>query len=266
MKNTNYFSNYKKKFKKNELFFIIKKYNSKMSSLSISKYLKESRNNHKTKSNLNSHRILITPNMFDLIISKDNRKNTLKYKRNQPAKYSYLENMVNNMFTNSNDQIYIKKRNNGLNITEGNSKIKPANSYFSIDYDYNSITPTNSYSRRFEDKQRFVKRSLDKILNNRRDKSFKLLNMVNTISNEIKEKISVNNLFKNRPIINLKEQKIRNEFNNFKNIYKKYNLVSPHIRSLSDFDGNNEQKYKTLKHYYSKHFPKKISKNNFYNF
>ena len=38
--------------------------------------------------------------------------------------------------------------------------------------------------------------------------------MVNTISNEIKEKISVNNLFKNRPIINLKEQKIRNEFNN----------------------------------------------------
>ena len=237
-----------------------------MSSLSISKYLKESRNNHKAKSNLNSHRILITPNMFDLIISKDNRKNPLKYKKNQPAKYSYLENLVNNMFTNSNDQIYIKKRNNGLNITEGNSKIKPANSYFSIDYDYNSITPTNSYSRRFEDKQRFVKRSLDKILNNRRDKSFKLLNMVNTISNEIKEKISVNNLFKNRPIINLKEQKIRNEFNNFKNIYKKYNLVSPHIRSLNDFDGNNEQKYKTLKHYYSKYYPKKISKNTFYNF
>ena len=52
-----------------------------MSSLSISKYLKESRNNHKAKSNLNSHRILITPNMFDLIISKDNRKNTLKYKK-----------------------------------------------------------------------------------------------------------------------------------------------------------------------------------------
>ena len=227
-----------------------------MSSLSISKYLKESRNNHKAKSNLNSHRILITPNMFDLIISKDNRKNTLKYKKNQPAKYSYLENMVNNMFTNSNDQIYIKKRNNGLNITEGNSKIKPANSYFSIDYDYNSITPTNSYSRRFEDKQRFVKRSLDKILNNRRDKSIKLLDMVNTISNEIKEKISFNNVFKNRPFINLKEQNIRNEFKiNFNNIYNKYNLVSPHIRSLSDFDGNNEQKYNTLKHYYSKYYP-----------
>ena len=237
-----------------------------MSSLSISKYLKESRNNHKAKSNLNSHRILITPNMFDLIISKDNRKNTLKYKRNQPAKYSYLENMVNNMFNNSNDLFHTKKRNEGLNTTEGNSKIKPANSYFSVDFDYNSITPSNSYSRRFEDKQRFVKRSLDKILNNRRDKSFKLLNMVNTISNEIKEKISFNNLFNNRPIINLKEQKIRYEINNFKNIYKKYNLVSPHFRSLSDLDGNNEQKYKTLKHYYSKHFPKKISKNNFYNF
>ena len=238
-----------------------------MSSLSISKYLKESRNNHKAKSNLNSHRILITPNMFDLIISKDNRKNTLKYKKNQPAKYSYLENMVHNMFTNSNDQIYIKKRNNGLNITEGNSKIKPANSYFSIDYDYNSITPTNSYSRRFEDKQRFVKRSLDKILNNRRDKSIKLLDMVNTISNEIKEKISFNNVFKNRPFINLKEQNIRNEFKiNFNNIYNKYNLVSPHIRSLSDFDGNNEQKYNTLKHYYSKYYPKKISKNNIINF
>ena len=204
--------------------------------------------------------------MYNLIISKDNINYKLKYKKKQPAKYSYLENMVNNMFTNSNDQIYIKKRNNGLNITEGNSKIKPANSYFSVDFDYNSITPSNSYSRRFEDKQKFLKRSLDKILNNRRDKSIKLINMVNTISNEIKEKISVNNLFKNRPIINLKEQKIRYEINNFKNIYKKYNLVSPHFRSLSDLDGNNEQKYKTIKHYYSKYYPKKVTKNNFYNF
>ena len=238
-----------------------------MSSLTISRYLKESQNNHKSKSNLNSHRIIISPKMYDLIITNGNRNNKLKFKKKHPPKYTYLENMVNNMFYNSNDLFHINKRNEGINISEGNSKIKPANSYFSVDNEYNSISPTNSYSKRFEDKQKFLKKSLDKILNNRRDKSIKLLDMVNTISNEIKEKISFNNVFKNRPFINLKEQNIRNEFKiNFNNIYNKYNLVSPHIRSLSDFDGNNEQKYNTLKHYYSKYYPKKISKNNIINF
>ena len=81
-----------------------------MSSLTISKYLKESRNNNKTNKNSNSHRILITPNMYNLIISKDNINYKLKYKKKQPAKYSYLENMVNNMFNNSNDLFHTKKK------------------------------------------------------------------------------------------------------------------------------------------------------------